>query len=181
VGKGDLAIPGRIKTQLTDHLGELKKRFTREEEVTISQYLNEELVVFLESESQAEALDALIDQLDAHGNLQDKEAFKQTIVSREQLVSTGIGIGVAIPHAKLAGYENFFIAVGIQKGPGIEWNSLDGMPVNIIFMIGGPENRQTEYLRILSLLTFAIKNEERRKQLLKAVSAEQALSVFEGT
>ncbi|NGX45342.1 MAG: PTS system fructose-specific EIIABC component [Chlamydiae bacterium] len=176
-----MAIPERIKTQITGHLGELKKRFTREEEVTISKYLDEQLVVFLKAESQSQALEGLIDRLDACGKLQDKEPFKQAIVARERLVSTGIGIGVAIPHAKLEGYENFFIAIGIQKSPGIEWNSLDGMPVNIIFMIGGPENRQTEYLRILSLLTHAIKNEERRKQLLKAVSAEEVLAVFQDT
>ena len=62
---------------------------------------------------------------------------------------TGIGIGVAIPHAKLEGYSDFFIAIGVQKKKGIDWNALDGSDVKLIFMIGGPENKQTEYLKIL--------------------------------
>ena len=139
-----MAIPGHIKEQIAGHFGDFRKRFTREEEVTISKYLDEKLVVFLDAESQSEACNALIDQLDAEGRLQDKETFKHAILDRERLVSTGIGIGVAIPHAKLEGYDNFFIAIGIKKGGGIEWNSLDGMPVKIVFMIGGLESRQTE-------------------------------------
>jgi PTS system nitrogen regulatory IIA component len=89
-------------------------------------------------------------------------------------------LGVAIPHAKLTGYEEFFIAIGIQGGRGIEWNSLDGSQVHLIFMIGGPDNRQTEYLKILSRLTMAIKELDRRKALLKATSAKQVIDLFKG-
>ncbi|HEY5235368.1 MAG TPA: PTS sugar transporter subunit IIA, partial [Rhabdochlamydiaceae bacterium] len=73
-----------------------------------------------------------------------------------------------------------FIAIGIQGGRGIEWNSLDGSQVHLIFMIGGPDNRQTEYLKILSRLTMAIKESERRKALLKATSAKQVIDLFKG-
>jgi len=89
-------------------------------------------------------------------------------------------MGVAIPHAKLQGYTGFFIAVGIQQGAGIEWNSLDSLPVRLIFMIGGPDDQQTEYLKILSQLTRAVKEEERRKKMLKAQSANEVIALFEG-
>lgn len=148
--------------------------------MAISNYLDERLVRFLEVDSMANAIAQLVDALDQAGKLVDREAFHQAILEREKIVSTGIGIGVAIPHAKLAGYHEFFIAIAIQKGRGIEWQALDGAPVRIIFMIGGPENRQTEYLKILSLLTSAIKDEERRKSLLKATSAREVLSIFQG-
>lgn len=148
--------------------------------MALSDYLDENLIVFLDETSQSGALTKMIDRLEETGELKDKEAFFHAILDREKIVSTGIGISVAIPHAKLAGYEDFFIAIGIQKGEGIEWQALDGLPVKLIFMIGGPDNEQTEYLNILSMITSAIKDEERRKALLNAKTAEDALAVFEG-
>lgn len=144
----------------------------------ISDYLDEELVCFLDAKSQQEALTTLIDKLDLAGKLHDREAFFQAILEREKIISTGIGIGVAIPHAKLSGYTDFFIAIGIQKKGGIDWQSIDGLPVKLIFMIGGPENRQTEYLNILSMITTAIKDEERRKRLINAKSGREVVAIF---
>jgi nitrogen PTS system EIIA component len=175
-----LAILARINYQIAGSLSDLKRRFMKGEEVTISKYLDTRLVTFLEVMSQEEALRKMIDLLDAEGKLIDKENFFRAILERERIVSTGIGMGVAIPHAKREGYRDFFIAIGIQSKKGIEWNALDGLPVRLIFMIGGPENRQTEYLKILSRLTTAIKEEERRKQLLKATRPEEVIALFEG-
>ena len=152
----------------------------KEETVGISDYLDEELVTFLDANTQQEALTSMIDLLDQKGELRDRDAFFEAILQREKIVSTGIGISVAIPHAKLSGYDDFFIAIGIQKKEGIEWQALDDMPVRLIFMIGGPENRQTEYLNILSMITAAIKDEERRKKLLKATNGADVIAVFEG-
>ena len=125
---------------------------------------------------QDEAIDALIDQLEE--KLDDTEAFRQAIFQRERLVSTGIGMGVAIPHAKMKSFSDFFIVVGIQRKKGLDWNGLDKIPVKLIFMIGGPEDRQTEYLQILSLLTAAIKDAELRKELLKAACSEEVIALF---
>ena len=149
--------------------------------MSISKYLDERLVVFLHHvQNRNDALLKLVDQLHEAGKLMDKDAFYQAILEREKIVSTGIGLGIAIPHAKLAGYEDFFIAIGIQSKPGIPWNSLDGHPVHCIFMIGGPDNKQTEYLKILSRLTVAIKDEERRKKMLRSLRAHQVIELFEG-
>lgn len=156
------------------------KFFKKGDFVTISKYLDESLVVFLDVENRNQALEALVERLDSVGKLSDKQAFYQAILEREKIVSTGIGLGVAIPHAKLSGYSDFFIAIGIQNTKGIEWNALDGSLVNLILMIGGPEDRQTEYLKILSRLTIAIKDEERRKKLVKATKPKQVIDLFEG-
>lgn len=144
----------------------------------ISDYLDEELVCFLDASSQREALGALIDKLDEKEKLQVREAFFHAILEREKIISTGIGIGVAIPHAKLTGYTDFFIAIGIQKKGGIDWQSIDGLPVKLIFLIGGPDNRQTEYLNILSMITTAIKDEQRRKRLMNAQTGKEVIAIF---
>ena len=98
-------------------------------------------------------------------------------MEREKIVSTGIGMGTAIPHAKITTSEDFFIAIGILA-EGIEWNSLDGIPVRIIFMIGGPDNKQTQYLQVLSSLTHIIKNESLRKKMLTLKSTEEIIKVI---
>lgn len=158
----------------------LRKLFTQGEEVTISHYLDPSLIAFLDAKTRDQALSELVGLLERAGKLKDQTLFFESILEREKIVSTGIGLGVAIPHAKLASYTDFFIAIGIQRHEGIDWNALDGSPVRLIFMIGGPENKQTEYLKILSHLTLAIKDEERRKKLLKAKTSEEVCSLFLG-
>lgn len=148
--------------------------------MSIADYLSKNQILFLEVKERKEALIALVDLLDRAGKLREKEQFFSSILQREKIVSTGIGLGVAIPHAKLEGYEDFFIAIGIQKeGMGLEWNALDGVPVRLIFMIGGPDNRQTDYLQILSSLTTAIKDGVRRKNLLASKTPDQVLDWFQ--
>ncbi len=144
-----------------------------------AEYLNSKLVAFLESSTQEEAIDELIDLLDREKKLPNRKAFRAAILHREQIVSTGIGMGVAVPHAKLGALKDFFIAIGIERKKGIEWNALDKAPVRLIFLIGGPDNRQSEYLQILSQLTTAIKDVDLRKELLKARTAADAIALFE--
>ena len=145
----------------------------------IADYLDEDLILFLNAGDRNEALYSLTSALEQKGKLQDKDAFYSAILEREKVVSTGIGLNVAIPHAKIERYQDFFIAIGLQQEmPGIEWNALDGEPVRLIFMIGGPENRQTDYLKILSLLTTAIKDGTRRKNLLQAKSPTEIIRLF---
>lgn len=143
----------------------------------IARYLNPNYVMFLDVSSRDEALQSLINKLGHLGKLRDKEEFYHAIMDREKIVSTGIGMGVAIPHAKLADYDDFFIAIGIlQKG--VDWHALDGTPVRLIFMIGGPDDKQTEYLQILSSLTTALKDEERRKKMLTLNSPKAIIDLF---
>ena len=146
--------------------------------VKISNYLEAPLIEFLDVATQSEAIDALIDRLDDAGKLPNKAVFRKAIFDREELVSTGIGMGVAVPHAKLKGFKDFFIAIGIQQKKGIEWNAIDKAPVRLIFLIGGPDNRQTDYLKILSQLTVAIKDQNLRKELMSMQSAEDVVHAF---
>jgi PTS system nitrogen regulatory IIA component len=143
----------------------------------ISKYLKADQIIFLDVETRDQALSLLVDLLDKQGKLKDKTAFSTAIHVRERIVSTGIGMGVAIPHAKLPTYEDFFIAVGIHR-KGIPWDSIDGVPVRLVFMIGGPDNKQTEYLQLLSKLTLLIKNEEKRKKMLQSESGEEMIALL---
>jgi PTS system nitrogen regulatory IIA component len=147
--------------------------------VTLSEYLSEGLIAFPDVSTRDEALSALTEVLHAHGRLKDPAAFLTAITEREKIVSTGIGMGVAIPHAKISLCPNFFIAIGVLP-KGVDWNALDGAPVRLIFMMGGPDDRQTEYLQILSTLTLAIRDEDRRKRLLTLKDPKEIIALFQG-
>lgn len=146
--------------------------------IKIFKYLDANLISFLDCQSRDEALDNMVENLLNKGKITNKEAFLQALLDRERIVSTGIGMGVAIPHAKFAAYDDFFISIGLLK-QGVPWGSLDGAPVRIIFMIGGPDDKQTEYLQILSAITIAIKDEERRKKMLTLNSPISMIELFE--
>jgi len=143
----------------------------------IVNYMDEDLIFFLTTNTRDEALKVLVDEIAQAKDLPHADAFYRAICDREKLISTGIGMGVAIPHAKMAEYDTFFIAIGIlQKG--IDWQALDQAPVRIIFLIGGPDDKQTEYLQVLSHLTLLIKNEEIRKKMLTLNSKKAILELF---
>ncbi|MFY7842626.1 MAG: PTS sugar transporter subunit IIA [Rhabdochlamydiaceae bacterium] len=143
----------------------------------ISFYLDEHLITFLTASDKYEAVSQLIDKAYECKKINDKVAFFEAIKAREEIVSTGIGLGVAIPHAKLSPSQPFFLGIGVQQGKGIDWGSLDHSLVKIIFIIGGPNNQSTEYLKILSRLTSAIKEESNRIKLLQASSTQEVLSI----
>ncbi len=145
--------------------------------IDLKQIIDPNCIVFLDLEKRDEVLKALIDLLAAHGKLQDPKAFEAAIFQREKIVTTGIGMAIAIPHAKLPGYKEFFLAVAILK-KGVAWDSLDGTAVRVVFMIGGPEEQQTKYLQILSGLTSLIKNEKVRKGLITASVPSEVLDLF---
>lgn len=147
--------------------------------IKISKYMDLRCVLFLDVVSRDAALRALTDCLEACGKLINKGEFYEAILEREKIVSTGIGMGIAIPHAKLPDYDDFFIAIAVlQKG--VDWHALDGAPVRLIFMIGGPDDKQTEYLQILSRLTASLKDEELRKKMLTRNSAAAIIALCEG-
>lgn len=141
-------------------------------------YLKPELITFINAQTRDEALTQLVEHTAKYKNINNKQEFFDAIILRERIVSTGIGMAVAIPHAKLATYDDFFITIGILNH-GVDWNTIDGSPVRLVFMIGGPDDKQTEYLQILSGITSAVKSEERRKKMINAKSSEEVIELLE--
>jgi nitrogen PTS system EIIA component len=148
-----------------------------DEMMSISDYMDPRQVLFLNVSTRDEVVRALVHLLYELGKLKNEEAFYQAIIDREKVVSTGIGMGVALPHARMPNYDQFFIAIGILQRP-VDWHALDNVPVRLVFVIGGPDDKQTEYLQILSNLTQAVKDESRRKKLLTLQQPEAIIELF---
>ena len=146
----------------------------------LSDLIKKENVVFLDTPDMTDTIDILVENAVKNKKITDKENFKNAVLEREELVSTGIGLGVALPHTKSKDIEEFFIIVGINK-EGIDWDAIDRNPVGIVFLIGGPETEssQKEYLQIVSKLMLLIKNKERRMSLLNSETAKEIADIFE--
>ena len=159
---------------------DVKTLFHKKVSVQLSKCLHENLVSFLQVSNRNQALQQLVDLLKMEKILEEGQCkdFYSALLDRERIISTGIGMGIAIPHAKLKKLSEFFIVIGIQKQKGLDWQSLDHTPVRLIFLVGGPEEKQTEYLQLLSQLTHALKEESLRKKLLSVTSSREVIDLF---
>lgn len=125
-----------------------------------------------------EVINQLVDVLWNAGKLNDKDLYKEEILKRESLSSTGIGERIAIPHAKTSAVKNASLALGIYKD-GVDYDSLDGEPVNIVFMIAAPEGANNEHLETLSRLSVLLMNPEFKNGLLNAKTPQEVISLLD--
>lgn len=132
----------------------------------------------LKANSKMEVLDQLVDVLYDAGRLNDKELYKEEILKRESLSSTGIGEGIGIPHGKTSAVKKASLALGIFRD-GVDFESLDGAPVNIVFMIAAPEGANNEHLETLSRLSVLLMNPEFKEGLLSSKVPEDVFSLLD--
>lgn len=131
----------------------------------------------LEASSKGEVIDELIDILYKDGKLKDKEEFKKAVLKREEEFSTGIGMGIAIPHGKSNAVISPCIAFG-SSAKGIDYESMDDKPAHLFFLIAVPEESSDLHLRALSEISRKLMHEEVRKKLLNCKTFEEFLEVF---
>ena len=138
----------------------------------------ETIIVDLKSTTKVDVIDELTNKLDKAGILNDKEEFKSAIWKRENEFSTGIGEGIAIPHAKTTAVKTPALAFGRSKS-GIDYDSLDGNSSYIFFMIAASEGAHNEHLDTLSRLSSMLMHEGFREKLMTASSEEEILSLID--
>ena len=127
-------------------------------------------------ESKDAAINYLVDLHARVGNITDKAVFKEGIVKREEGGSTAIGEGIAIPHAKNKAVTKAGLAA-MTVPEGVDYDSLDGQPTNLIFMIAAPEGGSDVHLEVLSRLSMLLIDEDFRKELLASKNVDEFLKV----
>ena len=125
-----------------------------------------------------EAIDKLVDLMAAGGRLKDKAGYKEGILAREALGSTGIGGGIAIPHAKVEAVKEPGLAAMVVPA-GVDYEAFDGSLANILFMIAAPAEGADVHLEALSRLSTLLMNPDFMEGLLKAESKEAFLKVID--
>ncbi|WP_010632424.1 PTS sugar transporter subunit IIA [Sporolactobacillus vineae] len=128
--------------------------------------------------SKQEAVNKLGSLLRDSGRLNDFDAYINNVIEREKLATTGIGFGIAIPHGKTDAVNVVSVAIGRLVEP-LEWNSLDGEKVQMIFLLAVPEkSKGDEHLRILSELSRKLIHKDFRERLFQAENSSEVISLI---
>ncbi len=144
----------------------------------LKEMLTENLInLNLKAQNKEEAINELIEMLFNEKKIKDKEIFKEEILKRESISSTGLEDGVAIPHGKNKTVIFPSIAFGRVRN-GIEFESLDGNPTTMIFMIAAPEGATDSHIETLSKLTTILLEDDVREKLLNAKTKEEVLKIL---
>ena len=124
------------------------------------------------------ALDQMVELMDASGKLRDKETYRQGVYAREQEGSTGIGEGIAIPHCKSDAVIKPGLAAMVVKD-GVEFESLDGQPAHLFFLIAAPNTEDNVHLDVLSRLSVLLMDEDFTNKLRQAASVSEFKQIIE--
>jgi nitrogen PTS system EIIA component len=145
--------------------------------IDFSRMIDESRIVDLEAENKEDSLRELVEVIARSPEITDKEDFLEAILEREKVISTGVGIEVALPHVKIASVRDFVIAIG-RSHKGIDFESLDEKPVYIIVMIGANDKQAGEFLKVLANLVLRLKNKNFRKAVMFAKSPKRIKDLF---
>ena len=137
---------------------------------SLSRLISPDRITWLDQDNKIDCLRGLVQCLSESEELGNEDSIFDAIMEREQLLSTGFGLGLAIPHAKLNIIDDFIVGLAIHRD-GVPFDSLDDQPVHILVMILGPDQKQDEYLKVLSRVTAFLKDQ--RESILSLEDNEE--------
>jgi mannitol/fructose-specific phosphotransferase system IIA component (Ntr-type) len=127
--------------------------------------------------NKTESINALIDLFNNDSRVNNVAGVKSSVFEREGIMSTGVGHGFAIPHGKTNSVNEIIAAFAMTNAP-LEFNSLDGQPVRLIFLLVGKENLVGPHIKLLSRISRIMNKEEFRTKILETNSADEIFNLF---
>ena len=145
----------------------------------ISNFLSTEFVIpELKGKTKEEVINELIDLFKEDERVNDLEKIRTSVLEREKIMSTGVGKGFAIPHAKTLAATDILVAFG-KLPKAIDFEALDGKPVNLVFLLVGKENMVGPHIKLLSRISRMMNKDAFREELANASTKEEILEIFE--
>jgi len=136
-------------------------------------------IIDLQGTTKPTVLKELVDVLATSDKVTDADQLLEKILEREGTLSTGVGVGLAIPHVKIPSVRDFVIGVGRHQ-KGVEFQSIDNLPVHIIVMIGCHESQSADYMKVLSRLVRSLKERDFRDRVMNAKTKREVYECFVG-
>ncbi len=144
----------------------------------VSELLKPEFIISdLKGESKEEIINELVDLFKDDPRVEDIEKVRSAVLEREKVMSTGVGKGFAIPHGKTNAVKEIIGAFGKIK-EGIDYESLDGNPVNLVFLLVGKDNLISTHIKLLSRISRLMNKDDFRHRLVEANSADEIVKLF---
>lgn len=145
----------------------------------IMDFLDKESIELnIKSKTKKEVIEELVDMLDKKGLILDKKVTIESLMEREELGSTGVGQGIAIPHSKTKGVKELIAAFGVSKA-GVNFNALDGENVYIFFLLLAPEGAAGLMLKALARVSNFLKNKYYRIKIMEATDKAAVIATIE--
>lgn len=148
--------------------------------MNIVEFTSPAFVKKLKSKNKFKAIEELAKTFEGSGLIDNLDEVIAALKEREQIMSTGIGYGIAIPHARLASIKHMVFGIGISK-TGIEFDSIDNAPVHLVILVLAGEKQHKEYLKLLSSIMNVLKNEKTRKRLISAKNGNEVIKILQGS
>lgn len=167
-----------IEKWVNDRLTSGTKTGSVNQAVQIRNILSPDRIVYIKQSTKHDALVELAANLSSAPQVKFAQELETEILKREELMSTAIGRGIAIPHVRLSSITDLVMSVGICKSPIIDFQTIDDVPVQLLIMIGAAYNQHSYYLQTLSFLSAKLKKTELRDALLASTDPEQAYELL---
>ena len=135
-------------------------------------------ILFINYSSKRDALLALAENLASAPQVKNRQELSAEILKREELMSTAIGCGIAIPHVRLSSVTDLVVSVGISRTDIVDFYPMDDEPVRLVFMIAAAQNQHAYYLQTLSWFSNRLKNKELRDSLLQAKTEQEVYEML---
>lgn len=144
-------------------------------------YLNNKLIIVENNViGKKEIIEKLVSLIDENTDMiTDKTAFLTKIIEREEIGTTGIGKGIAVPHARCEELKNIVMALAVLKVP-IDFNTPDDDKVRVILLVGAPKDKNNEYLDLLSSISKSFRKKEFRDSVTTVTNEEELLEILAG-
>lgn len=147
--------------------------------MNIKEIITEKTIkINLEANDKTDLLKKMINLISNSNLLKDKNDAEKEIFTRESIMSTGVGKGIALPHAKTNSVDGSVGAVAVLKKP-VHFDSFDGKPVDVVFMLLGRESDVTNHLRLLSKISRVMNNDAIKQEILNSKSELELLKIFQ--
>lgn len=146
--------------------------------VQVQNILSPDRIVILNHSTRHDALVSLAETLGTAPQIKNRQELSVEILKREELMSTAIGRGIAIPHVRLSSVTDLVMAVGLCKNDIIDFQTIDDIPVRLLFMIAAAYNQHAYYLQTLSFFSTRLKSQALREGLLAAATPLEAYNLL---
>ncbi len=146
--------------------------------VQLENIISPDRIVFINHSTKRDALLALADNLSNAPQVKNRQELASEILKREELMSTAIGRGIAIPHVRLSSVTDLVVSVGVSQCDIIDFQTLDDQPVRLLFMIAAAYNQHAYYLQTLSFFSAKLKSKELRTSLLGVKTPQEAYALL---